>query len=356
MTASEAIPIREKNAENNDYGVLLINLGTPDEPTPGAVARYLREFLSDRRVIDINPIGRFFLVNFAIIPFRKGKSARAYKKIWKDEGSPLTLNGQSLAERLEAELNRPCVLAMRYQNPSVQSALDHLIERGVDRIIVIPLFPQYASASWGSAVEHIYAVAGKNWNTPSLNVIDAYYGHEAYIEALAAIARPILEDMRPDKVLMSFHGLPERQCSKCDTTGKHCLKIANCCDQIVEANRHCYRAQSFETSRRLAAALKLSETEYEVAFQSRLGKRPWIKPFTDYRIKELPEEGVKRLAVICPSFAADCLETLEEIEMDAVEDFKEVGGEELRLVPCLNDHPAWVAGLAQMIRDMERSS
>ena len=332
-------------------GLLIVNLGTPDAPTTPAVRRYLREFLSDPRVLDINPVGRWLLVNLIICPFRSPKSAEAYEKVWTPEGSPLLVYGQALTAALQARFPAaPMQLAMRYQSPSIEAGLKALRDQGCDRIVVLPLFPQYASSSTGSALEEVYRVAGEQWNTPWVQVIPPYYADAGFIEAMAVIGREHLARQAPEHVLFSFHGLPERHCTKSDPTGQHCLKKADCCEVIVDANRNCYRAQCVQTGRALAKALGLGDDGYTICFQSRLGRTPWIKPYTDEVIAQLGQQGVKSLAVFCPAFTADCLETLEEIGMRAVEEFQAAGGEALELVPSLNAHPAWVDAVAGLVK------
>jgi ferrochelatase len=336
------------------WGVLLINLGTPRSTDTSDVRRYLREFLSDPRVLDINPVGRFFLLNLVILPRRPAQSAEAYEKIWTDQGSPLLVYGEALAqgvaERLRGEV--PVELAMRYQDPSIGQALARLRERDVDQIAVVPLFPQYASAATGSALEALYREAATAWNVPNLVVVPPYFDHPAFIDAFAQVARPVLEDFEPEHLIMSFHGLPERHVVKSDESESgHCLRSEDCCQQMVSANRNCYRAQCFATARALAAQLDLEADAWEVAFQSRLGRDPWIRPFTDQRVIALATSGVKRLAVLCPSFVADCLETLEEIGLRAAEDFQAHGGDELILVPSLNAEPVWVDAIVQLLAE-----
>lgn len=331
-------------------GVLIVNLGTPDAPTTSAVRRYLREFLSDPRVLDINPIGRWMLVNLIIAPFRSPKSAEAYEKVWMPEGSPLLVYGKALTAALQTRYpDVPMHLAMRYQSPSIEDGMAKLRAQGCDRVVIFPLFPQYASSSTGSALEEVYRVAGEHWNTPWVQVIPPYYDDGGFIEAMAVIGRAHLERQAPDHVLLSFHGLPERHCTKSDLTGQHCLKKPDCCEVIVEANRNCYRAQCVQTGRALAAALGLGDDDYTICFQSRLGRTPWIQPYTDEIVIALAKKGVKSVAVFCPAFTADCLETIEEIGMRALEDFEEAGGETLELVPSLNAHPAWVDAVAALI-------
>lgn len=325
------------------HGLLLINLGTPDEPTTPAVRRYLREFLGDPRVLDMNSVGRAVLLNAVILPTRPAKSAAAYRTIWDPErGSPLLYHSRDLATRVADQLGKEwrVELAMRYGNPSIERGLDALIEAQVDRIIVLPLFPQYASSSTGTAVARVWELASKKWNVPALDVVPAFFDDPGFLDAFAAVGRPALDAAKADHVLMSFHGLPVRQITKTDATGKHCFASASCCDTL--ANPNCYRAQSFYTARELAKRLSLSAEQYTVCFQSRLGRTPWIQPFTDVVLEDLAKQGKKRLAVFCPAFVADCLETVEEIGMRAVEQWKAAGGEDLVLVPSLNATPGWV--------------
>jgi ferrochelatase len=335
-------------------GLLLVNLGTPDAPRTPEVRRYLREFLSDPRVFDMHPLKRALILNLFILPFRPAKSAEAYRKIWDvDRGSPLLFHGEDLAAKLRQRLGPQVVveLAMRYQNPSVGLALDRLRDAGADRVVVFPMFPQYSSAAWGSAVEKVFAEASLRWNVPTLEVVAPFYDHPAFLDASAAIARREHERFAPDYTLMSFHGLPERQVTKSDTSGgKHCLR-EGCCASIVPANRFCYRAQCFATARGIAERLGLAGDRYEVTFQSRLGRDPWIQPFTDVRVIELARAGVKRLAILSPAFVADCLETLEELAMRAHEDFTAHGGEDLRLVPSLNSEEVWVDAVLEIVGD-----
>ncbi len=325
------------------WGLLLINLGTPDSTSVPDVRRYLEEFLSDPRVIDLSPLGRWLLLNFAILPHRPQRSAHAYEQIWTPEGSPLLIAGERLAAKVRARLGDdvPVALAMRYGNPSIAAGLGELRETGVDRVVVFPLFPQNSSAAWGSAVEKAFAVAAEMWKVPALSVVPPFYAEPEYLAAQVAVAHPALETARPDHVLFSFHGVPERHCRKGDPSGSHCLVRADCCERIVAANRDCYRAQCFATGRSLAAELGLADGTWEVVFQSRLGRDPWIRPYMDARVRELAEQGVKRVAVLSPAFVADCLETLEEIGIRAAADFHAHGGEDLSLIPSLNDSAPW---------------
>lgn len=331
-------------------GILLVNLGTPDAPKPREVRRYLREFLNDPRVLDINAAGRFFLLNAIILPLRPKKSAEAYQQVWQPAGSPLLIESQKLKAEVQSRLQScPVELAMRYGSPSIASGLEALKAKGCDRLVILPLYPQYASSSTGSTLEKVYQELSTRWNTPYITTVPPFFDHPAFIEAFAQVGQPHLDEMKPDHVLFSFHGLPERHMHKSDESGSHCLKAPNCCATMNAANRNCYRAQCYATARALAARLALPDDGWTVSFQSRLGRTPWIQPYTDELIKELPKRGVKTLAVYCPAFVADCLETLEEIGMRAEADFKGAGGESLRLIPSLNAHPAWADAVVKLV-------
>jgi len=337
---------------SSTVGVLLVNLGTPDAPQAPEVRRYLRQFLSDPRVLDISAIGRWLLLNLIILPRRPARSAEAYRKIWGADGSPLLTHSRALCDQLRVALpDLQVELAMRYGNPSIRAGLTALRDRGCDRIVVFPLYPQYAASSTGSTVEAVYREAAGLWNTPYLSVVPPFYDDPGFINAFAEVGAPVLAELRPDHVLYSFHGLPERHMHKSDVSGQHCLRRDDCCAQIVAANRHCYRAQCHATAAALTARLGLDPASTSLSFQSRLGRAVWIRPYTDIVLPELARRGVKRVAVFCPAFVADCLETLEEIGIRAEADFKAAGGEALRLVPSLNAHPAWVRSAAALIRE-----
>lgn len=326
-------------------GLLLINLGTPDEPTTPAVRRYLSEFLSDPRVIDINPVGRALLLHGVILRTRPAKSAHAYQQVWdKERGSPLLAYSKDLAAGVAAKLGEPwrVELAMRYGNPSIERGMRALREAGVDRIVVLPLYPQYAASSTATSVARVMELASAGWDTIPIDVVPAFYADEGFLRAFHAVAEPALAAAKPDHVLFSFHGLPERQIKKSDPSGQHCLRDTSCCDRITSTNQNCYRAQCYATARSLAERLQLTPASYSICFQSRLGRTPWITPHTDVLLDELAKAGKKRLAVLCPAFVADCLETLEEIGIRARAQFKAAGGDELTLVPSLNATPAWV--------------
>ncbi|MDB4979447.1 MAG: ferrochelatase [Myxococcales bacterium] len=337
-------------------GLLLCNLGTPDDPSPGAVRRYLAEFLADPRVLDINAVARWALLNLIILPFRPAKSAHAYQQIWTDRGSPLLFHTQDLATAVRERLGDGWAVevGMRYQSPSLASALERLRAAGADRVVVMPLYPQYSAASTGSSNEEVFRLASKPWVTPTLSFVEPFFEETAFIDAFVAQGRPVLEAERPDHVVMSFHGLPERHMRKADDTGKHCLASAGCCDRLVAANRNCYRAQCFATARALSSRLALPEGGWTVTFQSRLGRTPWIRPYTDLVLPELVACGKKRVVVFCPAFVADCLETLEEIGIRAKRDFLAAGGESLALVPSLNATAPWADAVVALARGEAR--
>jgi protoporphyrin/coproporphyrin ferrochelatase len=334
-------------------GVLLLNLGTPDSPSVPDVRRYLREFLSDPRVLDIHPVARWLLLNLVILPVRPARSARAYQTVWTDQGSPLLVHSQALAQGVHRTLGPGHVveLAMRYGSPSIPDALDRLLAHHPRKLVVLPLFPQYSSAANGSAIERVYQVLGRGWNVPAVETVAAFYDDPGFIDAFVEVARRHLQPFRPDFVLFSYHGLPERHVKKSDPTGRHCLASAGCCDAIVPANRYCYRAHCFATTRALAAGLSLAPERHAVSFQSRLGRTPWIHPYTDTEVlPQLAQQGKKRLAVMCPAFVADCLETVEEIGIRAREQWKSLGGEELLLVPSLNAEERWIQVVSRLVR------
>jgi ferrochelatase len=333
---------------NFKRGLLLANLGTPDDPNPPAVGRYLNQFLMDKWVIDIPYLLRWILVKILIVPKRKYKSSAAYKQIWTSRGSPLLFNLKDL--QVEVAKHFPgwkTAIAMRYGSPSIESGIRELLASGVEEIVVFSMYPQYAESSTRTMLEECERVL--RGSGVRLRFIKDYFDHPSFIAAYAEVCRTQMQGASPQHWLMSFHGLPERHIKRTDPTGAHCLIRADCCDKMVEANRDCYRAQSFATARLLAAELGLSRDQYTVSFQSRLGRTPWIKPFTDFVLPEFPSKGVKNLTVVCPSFTADCLETIEEIGIRASAIFREAGGEMMTRVPCLNASPLWAKAIADII-------
>lgn len=336
-------------------GVLIINLGTPDSPSVGDVRKYLREFLMDGRVIDIPYWRRFLLIHLIIAPFRAPQSAKAYHELWTAEGSPLKIYGQKLEDLLQYSLGDAfsVKLAMRYQSPSIKDVLKNFENRGFKKLIIIPLYPQYASSSSGSTVEEVMRVI-KSWEViPEIKIVSQFFDHPLFIKSFAEIGRKYMAQERFDHYLFSYHGLPEHQIKKssCDN---YC-RLGDCCSVSNGKNQYCYRAQCFETTRRLVKELGIKKEEYTVCFQSRLGKTPWIKPYTDDIIKQLAGRGIKRVLTFSPAFVADCLETTIEIGVEYKNLFLESGGEHWQLVESLNVHPTWVKCLKQLCLCEERS-
>ena len=328
--------------------VLLVNLGSPDSPSVPDVRRYLREFLMDPRVLDVNWLVRFCVVNFAILPSRPKQSAEAYHTVWTPQGSPLVVTSRNVQALLAKRSQLPIELAMRYQNPSIPAAIQSLAQKGATEVYVIPLFPHYAMSSFESAVERVKEVAAGIAPQMKFVVEPPFFAEPDYIHSLVASAEPYIK--RPfDHLLFSFHGLPERHLRKSDPTGCHCLATENCCQTPSPAHATCYRAQAFATVAAFVKEAGIPREKYSVAFQSRLGRDPWLKPYTDIEIPKLAQAGAKKLLVMCPAFVSDCLETLEEIGIRAKQSFLESGGREFELIPCMNEHPTWVATLEKWI-------
>jgi len=335
-------------------GVLLLNVGTPDSPAVSDVRRFLREFLSDRRVLDMSPPARWLLLNLIILPFRPRKSAAAYRAIWTPEGSPLLATSRGLREAVAGELGTDFTveLGMRYGSPSIADGLERLRQASPARIVVLPLFPQYSAATSGSAQDRVLEVAAESSDLPPIHTLGAFYDHSGFVDAHAAMARGPLAAFGADHLLFSYHGLPERQIRRGDPSGGlHCLVRDDCCAAIGPANHSCYRAQCFATTRALASALEIPAQRWSLSFQSRLGRSRWIQPHTDRILPELARRGVKRLAVSCPAFVTDCLETLEEIGIRLRQQWQDLGGDAFLLLPCPNTSPVWVRAVADMVRE-----
>ncbi len=331
-------------------GVLLVNLGTPDSPRVKDVRKYLREFLSDKRVIDIPRVLRWMLVNLIIAPFRASKSAKEYKKLWTENGSPLYHYGKRVKQLLQKELGDEYLVAlgMRYQNPRIQSSLEELNNENVSEITVVSLFPQYASATSGSVADKVMEIV-KGWQViPNIKFVLSYHSHPLFIKAFAEKGKKRLDEKKYDHVIFSYHGLPERQIIKAATS--YCCQLKNeTCSSNPAMNHYCYRSACFETSQLLALELDLSEKDYTVCFQSRLGKDPWIKPYTEDVLKELVKKNKKRILAFSPAFISDCLETTIEVGEEYKEDFIEAGGEEWDLVESLNDSSVWIKCLQELV-------
>ncbi|MBC6491579.1 ferrochelatase [Flavihumibacter stibioxidans] len=327
-------------------GIILMNLGSPDSTSVKDVRRYLNEFLMDERVIDMSYLGRLLLVRGIIVPFRAPKSAKAYASIWTDEGSPLIVLTKQLQAALQEQVAEPVAIAMRYGNPSPKQAYDELLRRepGLEEVILVPMYPHYAMSSYETAVEYAKEQHLKGGYTFKLDIVPPYYNEPHYLETLAESIRPFLEQ-EYDHILFSYHGVPERHIHKGDITGSHCLKVANCCEVNSPAHKQCYRHQCVFTTKKMAEYLQLPEGKWSFSFQSRLGRDPWLQPYTAVRFEEMPKEGIKKLLVVCPAFVSDCLETLEEIAEEGKEEFLHAGGETFTMIPCLNVHPMWVKTL-----------
>ena len=335
-------------------GVLLIQLGTPDSPKVSDVRRYLSEFLNDPRVIDIPWLPRKLLVNGIIVPFRAPKSAKIYKELWElgNGISPLVTHTENvkmaLEKRFEGE-NVTVELAMRYQNPSMDVVLERMRLANYDRIVIVPLFPQYASASSGSAIEKAMNIIRKWWVIPEIKVVSQFWDNEGYIDSIVDRAKAFnLEEY--DHVLFSYHGLPERQVDKV-YEGTDLCADQPCEVEVNDHNKFCYKATSYATTRLIAGKLGISEENYTVCFQSRLDKK-WLTPFSDEVVEEWAKKGAKKILVFSPAFVADCLETLIEIGEEYQEIFVAHGGEKVQLVPSSNDHPRFVDGLEEIVRGM----
>ncbi|MGZ4041798.1 MAG: ferrochelatase [Bacteroidia bacterium] len=330
--------------------ILLINLGTPDSPTPSKVGKYLTEFLNDKRVIDINAVGRFLLVNGIIVPFRRFKSAKLYSNIWTKEGSPLLLNSIDLKEKLQKEVgdNYIVELAMRYQTPGIAEVLDKLRLQRPSKIHVLPLYPQYASSSTGSTIEEVVRIIGSWEVIPNLNIISKFYDHPKFIDALLKEGKK--HDLNSyDHIVFSYHGLPERQILKASAHyGNNTCEMGACCNNITKNNQFCYRANCFETTRQLVKGLNIPSTKYTTTFQSRLDDK-WLKPYSDKVIADLAKNGAKKILVFSPAFVADCLETIYEIGTEYDEIFKEHGGEKVTLVNSLNSNATWVSAVKEIV-------
>ncbi len=331
-------------------GVLIVNLGTPDSPSVPDVRKYLREFLMDGRVIDIPSPPRFALVNGIIAPFRAPKSAKIYRELWQDTGSPLKYYGHVVEKDLQKALGDDYVvkLAMRYQSPSIDAGLEAFHQMGLTDLIVVPFFPQYASASTGSVYQKVMNIV-KDWQViPAIRFVNRFLDHPGFIEGFAQIARKYMAAYDYDHFLFSYHGLPERQIRKGDVTKTVC-QLGECCGTLHAMNQHCYRAQCFETTRLLVRALNIPEGKYTTSFQSRLGNDPWIKPYTDDEIKTMPGKGIKSVLAFSPAFVADCLETTIEVGVEYKELFEEAGGKHWQLVESLNDSPIWIETLVDLV-------
>jgi ferrochelatase len=323
-------------------GILLVNLGSPDSTKTKDVRKYLDEFLMDERVIDIPYWKRYLLIKGIILNVRPKKSAAAYKKIWWEEGSPLVVLSERFTKKLEAKLDIPVALGMRYGSMSIKNAIQELHDQGVEETLLIPLYPHYAMSSYETVVEKAKEVNREDFPNMKINSLPVFYNDPRYIKAMSTNIKNHLNGFDYDHLLFSYHGIPERHIFKSDTTKSHCKLDKSCCETPSNAHRTCYKHQCLETTRQIVEQLGLKEGTYSNSFQSRLLKDPWLKPYTDFELEKFPNEGKKKLAVVTPAFVSDCLETLEEIAMEGKEEFLKAGGESYKHIPCMNDNDDWV--------------
>ena len=330
-------------------GVLLVNLGSPDSPEKKDVKKYLRQFLMDERVIDEPLWLRTLLVKGIILNTRPRKSAKAYKKIWWDEGSPLIVLSKRLLKKVNNLTSVNVSLAMRYGNPSIFDGIKELSEKGITEILLIPLYPQHAMASTETILVLAEKIRKENFSHIEFTNLPAFYNHPDYIRVLSNSIQDHLKGKEWDHLLFSYHGIPERHIRKTDITNSHCKIDGKCCNNSSPAHEFCYRHHCYETTKKVAKYLELKDGSYSSSFQSRLAGQPWLKPYTDKVVENLANNGIKKMAIVTPAFVSDCLETLEEIGMEAKDDFIEKGGEQFHVIPCLNDNDSWVKVLSRWI-------
>jgi len=332
-------------------GVLLVNLGSPDSTDPKDVKKYLDEFLMDPRVIDVPRWARILLVRGIILNTRPKKSAEAYAKIWWEEGSPLIVISERLRKKVSKKVNIPVALAMRYGSMTLQKGLQELADQGVDEVLTIPLYPQFAMATTETIDVKIEELQKQFFPNLTIKSLPAFYKRQDYIEVLSKSISETLDGLEYEHLLFSYHGVPERHIKKSDITKSHCQINGTCCSTPSPAHQFCYRHQCLETTRRVAEKLHLKEGTYSTSFQSRLGFDPWLQPYTDRTIERLGKNGIKKMAIVTPAFVSDCLETLEEIAMEGAEIFHEIGGKEFTTIPCLNDRDDFAQLLANWIEE-----
>lgn len=332
-------------------GVLLVNLGSPQSPEPKDVKPYLDEFLMDKYVIDVPFLLRALLVRGIILRKRPEKSAEAYRKIWWDEGSPLIVLSKRMHQKVKPKADVPVALAMRYGQPSILSGLQELHDQGVNEVLLFPLYPQHAMASTVTILVLAEELRKKHFPEMIITDVPAFYNKTDYIKALSNSIKKHLDTFEYDHLLFSYHGIPERHIRKTDVTKSHCKIDGKCCQTPSAAHQFCYRHQCYETTRQVVQMLGIPEEKYSQTFQSRLAGDKWLEPYTDVEINKMPAKGIKKLAVVTPAFVSDCLETLEEIAMEANHEFKENGGEEFLAIPCLNDGDEWVDVVANWINE-----
>jgi ferrochelatase len=332
-------------------GVLLVNLGSPESPTAKDVKPYLDEFLMDKYVIDVPFLLRALLVRGIILQTRPKKSAEAYSRIWTSEGSPLIVISKKMHQKVKQMVELPVALAMRYGTMTIQKGLQELKDQGVTEVMLLPLYPQHAMASTTTIVVLAEELRQKHFPEMTITNVPAFYNKPDFIKALANSIKKHLEGFEYDHLLFSYHGIPKRHIRKTDVTKSHCTIDGSCCNTPSPAHEFCYRHQCYETTKQVVALLGIPEGKYSQTFQSRLAGDKWLTPYTDVEINKMPEQGIKKLAVVTPAFVSDCLETLEEIAMEANHQFKEHGGEEFMAIPCLNDDDEWCGVVANWIKE-----
>ncbi len=332
-------------------GVLLVNLGSPESPTAKDVKPYLEEFLMDEYVIDVPFLLRALLVRGIILQTRPKKSAEAYARIWTSEGSPLIVISKKMHQKVQQLVDVPVALAMRYGTITILKGLQELKNKGVTEVMLLPLYPQHAMASTTTILVLAEELRKKHFPEMTFKIVPAFYNKPDFIQALANSIKKHLEGFEYDHLLFSYHGIPKRHIRKTDVTKSHCKIDGSCCNTPSPAHEFCYRHQCFETTKQVVKLLGIPEGKYSQTFQSRLAGDKWLTPYTDVEINKMPEQGIKKLAVVTPAFVADCLETLEEIAMEANHQFKENGGEEFLAVPCLNDEDQWCGVVANWIKE-----
>ncbi|MBI9041773.1 ferrochelatase [Lutibacter sp.] len=330
-------------------GALIVNLGSPNSTSVKDVKNYLDEFLMDKRVIDTPYLIRAFVVKGIILNTRPKKSAEAYKKIWWPEGSPLIVLSERLHKKVQKNSDIPVELAMRYGNPSIKSGIQKLADKGVTEILLLPLYPQFAMATTETIVVLANKIVEKYFPHIKITDVPAFYNKTDYVDVLSNSIQKHLEETNPDHLLFSYHGVPERHIKKSDITKSHCKIDGSCCNTPSQAHEFCYRHQCYQTTKNVAEKLNLKEGSYSTSFQSRLGRDPWLQPYTDQTIDNFAQKGIKNLAVVTPAFVSDCLETLEEIGMEAKHSFEENGGEHFSTIPCLNDNDDWAITVSNWI-------
>lgn len=331
----------------------MVNLGSPDSPTPKDVKPYLDEFLMDERVIDVPNWLRNIIVRGIILQTRPKKSAEAYQKIWWEEGSPLIVISERFTDKVKEQSEIPVALGMRYGSMTIKNALGELSEKGVDEVLLVPLYPHYAMSSYETVVVKTMEVKDEFFPKIKITTLPAFYNNKDYIEVLSESIAAGLKGFEYDHILFSYHGIPERHIRKSDPTKFHCKIDESCCKTNSVAHHTCYRHQCYEMTEKVKEYLGLSNDKVSLSFQSRLPNDPWLKPYTDFEFERFGKEGIKRLAVITPAFVADCLETLEEIAMEGKHQFQEAGGEDYKHIPCLNDNEEWVNLMVKWIGDWQ---